>query len=116
MKFLTLVLAALLVTTVASAEPAEGPSRAEGVLESGKETAVPLTLLGGEETRIFVYADEDDAKLLCGVFTLDGSPVIVDNNGDDRCGFVITPKSTVDVLVAVHNDGGQSAHLTLIAR
>lgn len=116
MRILGVVLLSLFLATTAAAEPVEGPMQAQGTLEAGKDSVVPMTLLGGGATSVFIYADEDDAKIACGIFTTTGQAVIVDTNEDDRCAFTITPKATADVLIAVQNTGDKPAHITLIAR
>lgn len=115
MKYL-IALAGILASTTAFAEPVAGPMSAEGELDAGEASQVKLTILGGEKTAVLIAADEDDAVIKCGVFHTDGTPVVDDDNGDDRCGFVLEPKATSEVIVAVQNDGDSKITVRLLAR
>ena len=102
------------MTMLATAEPIEGAERAVGTIEPDSMSQMPLHLLGGEPTEVYVKAE--GGEIHCGLFKTDGEALIVDENDDNECAFTVTPKYTADVILAVGNVGDKPALVVIIVR
>jgi hypothetical protein len=114
MKHIALILATLLTTTIASANPVGGPRRDSGFIRPDATDAYVVTCRA-DEVCDFQITGDGDGDIDCCLADESGNVVACDRSPQDGCRLSVTPRWTGPFRLAFGNAGSETSAYTFRA-
>lgn len=115
LKFLSLSLSLLFVTSIASADPLRGDITDRDVLFPGGEITYKIAVEGGRAMTRFKVEGDGDSDIDCFVYDSDGDLVERDITSSSSCSIDVQPRYISTYIIKVRNVGDDVSAYTFWA-